>query len=90
MSVKPIAVVKPGILDISARQVLITAGYAVVESDDQDCVRLVQGVVLPINEALTFHAMAFAIANTRAHESVQTVFGRELARLLTSSGEPPK
>lgn len=82
--VKPIALVKRGVLDKNARRTLQRGGYLVVESDDPEALSIVCGEVVPLNAGIVFHAAMKTLAEGNSYSG----FGAKLAALAAKASEP--
>lgn len=83
---KPVAIIKPGSLPPKSKEALTKAGYVVVESNDLECVRIVNHVVLPVSDTMVWHAAMETLALGQSYSH----FGRMLAGLAAdaSKGKP--
>lgn len=86
---KPVAIVKPGSLRAVDKRRLAAAGYVVIESPDLECVRIVQGLVLPVGGDAVFHAAMHAMSTVKSHESVTDKFGAKLSSMLCDATNKP-
>lgn len=88
-ALKPIAIFKPGALTENNKATLAEAGYIVIESDDLDCMKVVQPLLTPAGDgAVVFQAAIWALANEKYMESTTDKFGARLARILNTQISP--
>ena len=81
---KPVAVVKPGLLSAKDKERLTKAGYCVIESDDLECIKIIHHVAFPMSDTMVFHAAMSTLGDGYSGST----FGTRLAKLAADASAP--